>query len=132
MVLMSSYLDNIQTEELSIYEQEDIDLGTGPSNAPQVKTDEHSPGTISLSIAHLQNQGVPRPKRLRPPVPSFIAKRGQQSSSVTCIPPHEYLARGWDANKNQWRSVLWPPLDKDFRAADLEKTAPVWKIQCPL
>jgi hypothetical protein len=91
--------------------------------------DEHNPGTISLSIAHVQNQGVPRSNKLLAAVPAFIVKR--QRSSVTCISPHEYLARGWDANNNQWRSVLWPALDKDFRAADLDKTPPVWRIQCP-
>jgi hypothetical protein len=36
-----NYLDNIRTEEeLSIYEQEEIELGTGSLNAPQSKSFE--------------------------------------------------------------------------------------------
>jgi hypothetical protein len=60
-------------------------------------------------------------------------KLGQQSavSPLAEIPPHEYLARGWDANNDEWRTVLWPALDKHFRAAEPERTSPVWKIQCP-
>jgi hypothetical protein len=54
----------------------------------------------------------------------------KQSSPVPPIdiPQHEYLARGWDVNNNEWRSVLWPALDKDSRAAVYERTSPVWKI----
>lgn len=64
-----------------------------------------------------------------------MAKLGQRSP-VTCmtdIPRHEYLARGWDVVNNEWRKVLWPALDKNFRAAGFAETSgpPVWNIQCP-
>jgi hypothetical protein len=97
------------------------------------KEEDHKPGTISLSIAQVQNQGSLGSNKLRGGVPAFITKFGQRSSASpsTCIPPHEYLARGWDVNNDEWRNVLWPALDKHFRAADLEGTSPVWKIQCP-
>jgi len=138
VVLTSSYVDNIRTEEeLSIYEQAQIELGSQSLNVPKCKKEEHKPGTISLSIAQVQNQGVAGSNKFRTAVPSwvpsFITKHGQRSSAtpVTGIPSHEYLARGWDANNNQWRSVLWPALDKHFRAADVECNSPVWKIQCP-
>ncbi|KAJ6522673.1 hypothetical protein DFH09DRAFT_1191306 [Mycena vulgaris] len=134
VVLMSSYLDNIRTEEkLSIYEEEEIELGTG--SLAQTKKEEEKPGTIYLSIAQMPNQGAPKPNKLRAGFQAFITKFGRRSAvgPSTCIPPREYLARGWDANNNQWRSVLWPALDKHFRVADLEKprTSPVWEIQCP-
>ncbi|KAJ7898421.1 hypothetical protein B0H13DRAFT_807012 [Mycena leptocephala] len=130
LVLMSSYLDDIRTEEkLSIYEQEEITLKAGP--LIQTKGEDHKPGTISLSIAQVQNQSASGSNKFASAVPAFISKLGQRSSvsPLTSIPPHEYLARGWDANNNEWRSVLWPALDKHFRAADLERTSPVWKIQ---
>ncbi|KAJ6559877.1 hypothetical protein B0H19DRAFT_106562 [Mycena capillaripes] len=133
LVLMSSYFDNIRTaEKLSISEQEQIELGTGSLNIPKPKEEIHKPGTISLSIAEVQNQCVPAQNKLLAAVPTFLKlRRGPTVDSSGYIPPHEYLARGWDANKNEWRSVLWPALDKHFRAADPEETSPVWKIQCP-
>ncbi|KAJ7202438.1 hypothetical protein C8J57DRAFT_1735729 [Mycena rebaudengoi] len=133
VVLMSSYLANIRSqEELAIYEQADIDLSAGPSNAP-TENDHHEPGTISLSIAKVENQNTPRPNRLRMAVSGLAAKLKHRcpTSDVTYIRPHEYLARGWDATNSRWRSVLWPALNKDFGAADLEGTPPVWVVQCP-
>ncbi|KAJ7127957.1 hypothetical protein C8R44DRAFT_779066 [Mycena epipterygia] len=129
VVLMSSYLENIRTEEkLSIYEQEEVHL----IHPGSLKTPEETqkkgpkPGTISLSIANVQSRGAPSSSKFG----AFITKFGQRSSTpVGEIPPHEFLARGWDAENNQWRSVLWPALDQHFRAADLERTSPVWKIQ---
>ncbi|KAJ6456935.1 hypothetical protein C8R45DRAFT_1033910 [Mycena sanguinolenta] len=131
MVLMTSYLDNIRTEEeLSIYEEEMIKLGS--LKGPQVIPQESEAETISLAIAQVQMQAAPRFSKLRG-VPLFSTKLGQRSSvcPLADIRPHEYLARGWDANNNKWRQVLWPALDKDFRAADFEGKSPVWKIQCP-
>ncbi|KAJ7266651.1 hypothetical protein C8J57DRAFT_376411 [Mycena rebaudengoi] len=133
VVLMSSYLANIRSqEELAIYEQADIDLSAGPSNAP-TQNDHHEPGTISLSIAKVENQDTPRPNKLRMAVSGLTAKfrHGCPTIDVTYIRPHEYLARGWDATNSRWRSVLWPGLNKDFGAADLEGTPPVWVVQCP-
>ncbi|KAJ7855007.1 hypothetical protein B0H14DRAFT_3136436 [Mycena olivaceomarginata] len=133
VVLMNSYLDNIQTEEkLTINEQEEIDLEAGSLNKPQTKQEQHEPGTISLSIARVQNQSANSSNKFG--AAAFIAKLSQRSSAAppidTCIPPDEYLARGWDVHNNQWRSVLWPALDKHFRAAALERTSPVWNIRC--
>ncbi|KAJ7857901.1 hypothetical protein B0H13DRAFT_1902087 [Mycena leptocephala] len=128
-----SYLDNIQTEEkLTINEQEEIDLEAGPLKKPQTKQEQHEPGTISLSIARVQNQSPTGSNKFGAVVPAFIAKLGQRSSAAppTYIPPDEYLARGWDVHNNEWRSVLWPALDKQFRAAALERTSPVWNIRC--
>jgi hypothetical protein len=94
------------------------------------KMEEHQPGTISLSIAQVQNQRASGSNKLAAAVPAFISKLvGRPSVSPMYIPPHEYLARGWDAINGQWRSVLWPALDKDFRAAKQEKTSPVWEIK---
>ncbi|KAJ6611560.1 hypothetical protein B0H10DRAFT_1952977 [Mycena sp. CBHHK59/15] len=123
-----SYLDNIRTEEkLTINEQEEIDLKAGPLNKPQTKQEQHKLGTISLSIAWVQNQRATGSNKFAAAVPAFIAKLGQRSSAAppTYIPPDEYLARGWDVHNNEWRSVLWPALDKHFRAAALERTSPV-------
>ncbi|KAF7358459.1 hypothetical protein MVEN_00896400 [Mycena venus] len=119
MVLMSSYLDDIKTnEELSIYEQAETQLGSGFQNPPPsiIRKDDQKPGTLSLSIAQVAN---PSRKKFR-----FVP------FGTDPYPP-EFMARGWDVNNNEWRSVLWPTLDKHFRAADLEGTKPVWKIQCP-
>jgi hypothetical protein len=142
-------------EELSIYEQEEIKLGTENSNRPKskssqirismninainqssAKTEENAGETISVSIAQVQNQAVSGGSNtFLAAVPKFIAKRGRGSSGshLTDISPNECLARGWDATNNEWRKVLWPALDKDFRAADFADTpgAPVWNIQCP-
>ncbi|KAJ7127911.1 hypothetical protein C8R44DRAFT_779029 [Mycena epipterygia] len=131
VVLMSSYLDNIRTEEkLSIYEQEEVDLThTGTSkllgnSKSFTQKEESKPGTISLSIAKVER--APSSSKFG----AFITRLGQRSSTpMGEIPPHEFLARGWDAENNQWRSVLWPALDQHFRAADLEQTQPAWKIQ---
>ncbi|KAJ6506738.1 hypothetical protein C8R45DRAFT_1175917 [Mycena sanguinolenta] len=126
MALMSSYLDNMRTEEeLSIYEKERVELGS-------LKTQVNKAETISLAIAQIQTQAAPRFSKWRG-VPLFSMKLGQRSSacSLADIRPHEYLARGWDANNNEWRQVLWPALDKDFRAADFEGKSPVWRIHCP-
>ncbi|KAJ6535010.1 hypothetical protein B0H19DRAFT_1184701 [Mycena capillaripes] len=128
VVLLSSYLDNIQTEEkLAINEEEDIELA-----APLLKLRKEEPpepGTISLSIAQVQYPGASCSNKFGA---GFISKLGQQSSAAPLIdiPPHEYLARGWDVNNNEWRSVLWPALDKHSRAAVYERTSPVWNIQC--
>jgi hypothetical protein len=93
------------------------------------KTEKHKPGAISLSIAQVEKQGEPRSKKMRAWVPSFKTKIQRSSvSPLADIPPHEYLARGWDANNEKWRSILWPALDKHFRVADLEGTVPVWTI----
>ncbi|KAJ7092537.1 hypothetical protein C8R43DRAFT_1049898 [Mycena crocata] len=131
VVLTSSYLDNIKTEEkLSVYEQADIDLtNTESLNLPETKVERNKPGTLSLSIVKVQSQGTSSTSKL--PVPAFFARFGQRPSTtaVASIPPHEYLARGWDVKTNRWRSVLWPSLDQHFRAADLERTSPAWKIQ---
>jgi hypothetical protein len=104
------------------------------TNICLAETEEKEPGTISLSIAQVQNQDVPGSNKLRARISAFTTKRQQSLGSpspLTHIPRCEYLARGWDANNNQWRSVLWPALDKHFRAADFEGTSPVWNIQCP-
>ncbi|KAF8210703.1 hypothetical protein K438DRAFT_96646 [Mycena galopus ATCC 62051] len=132
LVLMSSYLDDVMTEtRLSIYERADIVLGLGsPVNLPK---NEGESGTVSLSIAQVQRQEATSSKGWRTWVPGFFSKDRQGSSrtSLIDIPQHEYLARGWDVDNNRWRSVVWPALDKHFRAATLERTSPVWKIQCP-
>jgi hypothetical protein len=94
-----------------------------------VKTDEHKPGTISLSIAQVQKHGAAISDKLRGAVTKI--RRRSTVAPLPYISPHEYLARGWDANNNEWRSVLWPALDKNFRAADPEGTSPIWKIQSP-
>ncbi|KAJ7833648.1 hypothetical protein B0H14DRAFT_2800517 [Mycena olivaceomarginata] len=132
VVLISSYLDNIRTEDgLSIHEQEDVRLGTG--SLPQTKKEEHEPGTISLSVAQVRKPGAPGSDNLRPRITAFFTKLAQRSvvPSMEYIPRHEYLARGWDGNSNKWRSVLWPALDEDFRAADPEETSAIWRIKCP-
>ncbi|KAJ7312227.1 hypothetical protein DFH08DRAFT_897150 [Mycena albidolilacea] len=137
IVLTSSYLHNIRTEEeLSIYEHEEIKLGTENSNRPKTKTEENTGETISVSIAQVQNQAASGGSNtFLAAVPNFIAKRGRGPSGghLTDISPNECLARGWDATNNEWRKVLWPALNKDFRAADFADTpgAPVWNIQCP-
>jgi hypothetical protein len=79
----------------------------------------------------VQHQSTSGSNKFAAAVPAFISKLGQRSSvsHPTSIPPHEYLARGWDADNNEWRSALWPALDEHFRAADLERRSPVWKIQ---
>ncbi|KAF8215329.1 hypothetical protein K438DRAFT_774462 [Mycena galopus ATCC 62051] len=131
MVLMSSFLDNIRIEEeLSIYEQQVVELGNVSLNTPQ---ETQKPGTISLSIAQVQKQGARSSHKVLAEMPSLFTKLLQRSPScsLTDIPPHEYLARGWDASNNEWRRVLWPALDKDFRAAGFEGKSPVWNIQCP-
>ncbi|KAJ6540483.1 hypothetical protein B0H19DRAFT_1077893 [Mycena capillaripes] len=117
-----SYLDNIQTEEkLAINEEEDIELTEEPPE----------PGTIFLSIAQVQYPGAFGSNKFGA---GFISKLGQQSSATPPfdIPPHEYLARGWDVDNNEWRSVLWPALDKHSRAALYKRTSPVFNIECPL
>ncbi|KAJ6506732.1 hypothetical protein C8R45DRAFT_510503 [Mycena sanguinolenta] len=127
VVLMSSYLDNIRAEEkVSIYENEQVELSPLPCNAPITKKEERKQGIISLAIAQVEHQCA-RLAKLR----TLITKLGRTSvsSSPTTIPTHEYLARGWDVNNNEWRNILWPALDKNFRAADLERASPVWKIQ---
>lgn len=95
-----------------------------------VRGDEQKPGTISLSIAQVEKPCAPASNKLRA-VPSFLAKLGQRVSPISLadIPPREYLARGWDVNNNEWRRVLWPALDKDFRRAEVGGKKPVWKIQ---
>ncbi|KAJ6535027.1 hypothetical protein B0H19DRAFT_1184748 [Mycena capillaripes] len=125
VVLLSSYLDNIQAEEkLAINEEEDIELATLPLNVRKEEPPE--PGT---SIAPVQYPGGSGPNKF---TAGFISKLGQRSSVAPPIdiPPHEYLARGWDVNNNEWRSALWPALDKHSRAAVYERTSPVWNIEC--
>jgi hypothetical protein len=97
------------------------------------KNEHHEPGTISLAIAKVENQDTPRSNKLRTAVSTFTTKLGHgcSTSPVTYIRPHECLARGWDTTNSRWRSVLWPALDKEFGAADLESTPPVWIVQCP-
>ncbi|KAF8145817.1 hypothetical protein K438DRAFT_1871296 [Mycena galopus ATCC 62051] len=131
MVLMSSYLDSIRTEEeLSILHEEQIELGTGV--LPKTQTGEHEPGVISLSIAQVQKQSAPSSNKLRAVLPSFFTKMQRPAvTPLADISLHEYLARGWDATNDRWRNVAWTPLDKDLRAAAYEGRAPVWKIQCP-
>jgi hypothetical protein len=94
-----------------------------------VKKDEQKPGTLSLSVANVENAS----QRFRFPfgTGAYHETRLTRVSPANCIPTREFMARGWDAENNEWRSVLWPALDKHFRAADLEGTKPVWKIQCP-
>ncbi|KAJ7478987.1 hypothetical protein FB451DRAFT_172453 [Mycena latifolia] len=132
MVLTSSYIDNIRAEEkLSIYEQEEIDLTTPDKLSPgETKQEGEKPGTISLSIARIERQRFLNSTRFGTAVPAFVARLSQRASNpVVALPPHEYLARGWDVTNNQWRSVLWPALDQHFRAADLERTSPVWNLE---
>ncbi|KAJ7320996.1 hypothetical protein DFH08DRAFT_385110 [Mycena albidolilacea] len=108
---MSSYLENIRTEEkLSIYEQEEIELGT--ESLPKTKTDEHKPGTISLSIAQVQKHSAAISNKLRGAVTKI--RRRSTVAPLPYISPHEYLARGWDANNNEWKIVLWPHLTNIF------------------
>ncbi|KAF7369662.1 hypothetical protein MVEN_00297300 [Mycena venus] len=108
--------------------QSGVDMGFGPNiegrntwnhGYNESKNEKHNTETLSLSIAQVQTHGAP--KKSRTGVSSLIAKLGKRSSTNpdTLIPPHEYLARGWDAHNDQWRSVLWPALDKHFRAAGL-------------
>ncbi|KAF8190628.1 hypothetical protein K438DRAFT_913543 [Mycena galopus ATCC 62051] len=137
LVLMSSFVENIKMEEekVSIYGHEQVELSSGSLTAPRplVKEEKHKPGTISLSIAQVQHQATLGPNKLRAAVPAFITKLGRRSGVApsALIPSYEYLARGWDANNNEWRSVLWPALDKHYRPANLEGASTVWKIQCP-
>ncbi|KAJ6521456.1 hypothetical protein DFH09DRAFT_1331180 [Mycena vulgaris] len=130
VVLINSYLDNIRTDKkLEIYEQENVELNQAPLTVPTNDKERQKSGTLSLSIAQVEKQGASGSKKL---VPSFFTKRSQQSLAAPPIeiPPHEYLARGWDVNNEEWKQVLWPALDKDFRAAALERTATVCTIQC--
>ncbi|KAJ7849701.1 hypothetical protein B0H14DRAFT_866235 [Mycena olivaceomarginata] len=130
LVMMNSYIDDIRTEpRLSISERGEVELGGGST----FKTKEDGQGTLSVSIAQVQKQVPSGPNRLRAALPAVITKHIRRSpvSGLAEIPAHEYLARGWDANENKWRGVLWPKLDKDCMSAESEKTSPVWEIQCP-
>ncbi|KAJ7616177.1 hypothetical protein DFH06DRAFT_1239340 [Mycena polygramma] len=137
LVLMSSYLDNIRAEEkLGINEETTIHLGVGPSTPPEVRNaqeEQDQPGTISLAVAQVEKEATTASRKFGATMPALFAKLGQRASPVpvSYIPPHEYLARGWDINNNEWRSVLWPALDKQFRSAAIEGTRPVLSIQCP-
>ncbi|KAJ7630141.1 hypothetical protein B0H17DRAFT_542003 [Mycena rosella] len=126
VVLMSSYLDNIRAKErLSIYEQEDIDLiNTATLKKREATNEEHKPGTISVSIVNVQ---APKARRLAI-IPAFRARRQPLVTPVD-IPPHEILARGWNATNNEWRTVLWPALDQNMQAAEAEGTSAAWKIK---
>ncbi|KAF8190604.1 hypothetical protein K438DRAFT_913041 [Mycena galopus ATCC 62051] len=113
--IMSFFDDIKEKEQLDIYEDATVELGS--LKVPQARMEEHSLERISLSIAQLQSP------------PAFNV--GSLDRSLTEIRPHEYLARGWDATKNEWREVLWPELDKEFRAADhFGGKSPVWNIKC--
>ncbi|KAK7052523.1 hypothetical protein R3P38DRAFT_2501646 [Favolaschia claudopus] len=110
LVLMTNYHDNIESPNaVYISEKQQVNLGASAGHLLSAKDQQGSSGIISLSLAEVEKSGRPGTK----------------------IPPHEYLARGWDANNEEWRSVLWPVLDKDFRATDVEGTLPVWNLQCP-
>jgi hypothetical protein len=92
------------------------------------KEEPHKWGAISLSIVQVERQGVSGFNKLG----GAFKKLGQRFTPATSteIRQHECLARGWDVSNEQWRSVLWPALDKDFRAAVYERTPRVWNIQC--
>jgi hypothetical protein len=83
------------------------------------------PGIISLSIAQVEKQSASGSNKL-PAVTSIFKKLQQPGPEIS---PHEYLARGWNDSNKEWTKVLWPALDKDFRAAKVEGTKPVWEIQ---
>ncbi|KAJ7253242.1 hypothetical protein C8J57DRAFT_1722591 [Mycena rebaudengoi] len=130
VVLISSYIDNIRRKgQLSIFEQKDVELMTSgtpkPGENDPAKQRDNEPGTVSLLIAK-----VPPPPN-KPGLAGWIPKLGQRTPvpAVDMIPLHEYLARGWDATNEEWREVLWPVLDQDFRAAELEGTSSAWKME---
>ncbi|KAF8146428.1 hypothetical protein K438DRAFT_510056 [Mycena galopus ATCC 62051] len=137
LVLTTSFLDDITTKNrLDIYEDAEIELGS--LNAPQVDPEEHELERISLSIAQVQKPAASSNK-LRASFRTVRKNSGRMKQSQefpnchrTDISPHQYLVRGWDANRHDWRKVLWPALDSDFRAAKkFGAGSPVWKIKCP-
>ncbi|KAK7028606.1 transcriptional regulatory protein pro-1 [Favolaschia claudopus] len=133
LVLVSSLLDNIKTEEqLSIYEERDIELGKAAGLPSPHTVEDDKPGTIALSVAQVEKPTSHVSTKFRPFVKA-LSKRNRSAAKTLLqdVPPQEYLARGWDAYNNEWRTVLWPTLDQDFRAADPENTPKVWQIQCP-
>ncbi|KAF8190595.1 hypothetical protein K438DRAFT_912739 [Mycena galopus ATCC 62051] len=129
VVLLNNYLNDIQTpDELCVLEKETIDLDKKPS--PKTQQGQQKSGTISLSVAQVEKE----PSNKFRAVTTSLTKLGRRPAVAPLpdITPHEYLARGWHANHNEWRQVLWPALDKDFRAADVfGGKSPFWTIQCP-
>ncbi|KAJ6534971.1 hypothetical protein B0H19DRAFT_1271641 [Mycena capillaripes] len=124
-----NYVDDIRRKEgQSIYEPQEVDLtNTGTPYLRPAMKEERKPGTISLAIATVQNKGRQTPRNLATIFPALFGPR--YPTGPTHVGAHEYLARGWDATNNRWRSVLWPALDQHLRAADVERTPPVWHLE---
>ncbi|KAK7002430.1 hypothetical protein R3P38DRAFT_2557043 [Favolaschia claudopus] len=132
LILITNYISDIKScKALCISERQLVNLGSGASYPPPRTNDETKPGTISVSVAPVQRQAVNNLGRLRAFLPRINLRSRTSGSASSDIPPAECLARGWDVNNGEWRSVLWPALDKDFRAAGVEGTSPVWNIQSP-
>ncbi|KAJ7644644.1 hypothetical protein FB45DRAFT_898380 [Roridomyces roridus] len=138
LVLISSYLDDVhKTENLEIFEQKEVEFDVSPPTS-KVSSDQSKPGTISLSVAQVNRPDESRlvraaaspAKKFNALLPKFLRPSEKPSPVLPeIVSPHEYLARGWDVNNNKWRKVLWPALDKDFRVAALEQSAPCVEIE---
>ncbi|KAK7001430.1 hypothetical protein R3P38DRAFT_1795411 [Favolaschia claudopus] len=128
LVAMTNYFDDIKSPTaICISENQQVNLD-GASTGSQPKPEQGNSGTISLLIAGVQRATSYTP-RLQSVFPKYT--RRPPATVASNIPSHEYLARGWDVNNSEWRKVLWPALDKDFRAAEYEGTPSLWRIQCP-
>ncbi|KAJ7624735.1 hypothetical protein FB45DRAFT_1086610 [Roridomyces roridus] len=118
-MLHQSPFNGIQTSDQQyIDEEQEIDL---ERRSPIESKDHRKLSSISLLIAQVEKQAPRRILKL----PSF----NKPVHYPMDLRVHEYLARGWDVDQEEWRRVIWPDLDKNFRAA--HEKDPVWRLKFP-
>lgn len=87
-----------------------------PTSSGKTQQNPKREDAFSVSAAPLRDP--PRSNKLK------------KNSSISKLPLHEYITRGWDMTNDCWRDPVWPELDRDFRALREEVGTPMrWELR---
>ncbi|KAJ7166100.1 hypothetical protein C8R46DRAFT_294139 [Mycena filopes] len=135
IVLTSAYIREIETvDQLSIVEYPTLQLNDDSTLKVPVtdKASMMSPeNRISVSIGMLPDKAEPGLlKRLSDLVAKPLSnyKKLAQGSEVQSLPLFEFVSRGWDATRHEWRMPIYPSLNHCLQQAVENSAVHKWNL----
>ncbi|KAJ7816061.1 hypothetical protein B0H14DRAFT_1397582 [Mycena olivaceomarginata] len=134
MLLTSTYIPNALIDErLTIYSNTTANLSATSTQDTPIgdPVDIPEDAAVSVSVAPLDKSK----KKKSSKIGRFLDRLSLKSStspglpSTQELPMYETISRGWDPANLQWKNVLWPTLDHQFRLVDIQKPeSAAWKL----
>ncbi|KAJ7262134.1 hypothetical protein C8J57DRAFT_1336234 [Mycena rebaudengoi] len=138
LVLTSTYIQNVQTPTaLCVIENPKVVLGdtslTDPPPTDTTPAPYNNDAAMAVAIEALSRSTMDEQPGLRRKITQMLGalplfrRRQESDTDLPRLRLHEFIARGWDDTKNEWRRPIYPTLDANFhKAADASTSR--WKV----